>query len=105
MITDFQRDAIYALYPQVTMLEDNGTAWSGGSADSPDFVLVEYSEADVNAKAQELEAAYNAKQYQRERQYPSIQEQLDMQYWDSVNGTTTWADAIAAVKAANPKPE
>lgn len=37
--------------------------------------------------------------------YPSLQEQLDMQYWDSVNGTTTWADAIAAVKAANPKPE
>ena len=31
--------------------------------------------------------------------YPSIQEQLDMQYWDSVNGTTTWADAIAKVKA------
>ncbi len=28
---------------------------------------------------------------------------LDMQYWDAENGTTTWADAIAAVKAANPK--
>ena len=41
----------------------------------------------------------------RALEYPSIQEQLDMQYWDSVNGTTTWADAIAAVKAANPKPE
>jgi len=40
---------------------------------------------------------------QRRSAYPSIQEQLDMQYWDSVNGTTTWADAIAAVKAAHPK--
>jgi len=49
--------------------------------------------------------AIKAKQYQNDRVYPSIQEQLDMQYWDSVNGTTTWADAIAAVKAANPKPE
>jgi len=37
--------------------------------------------------------------------YPSIQEQLDMQYWDAVNGTTTWKDAIAQVKADNPKPE
>jgi len=37
--------------------------------------------------------------------YPSIQEQLDMQYWDSVNGTTTWKDAVAKVKADNPKPE
>lgn len=35
--------------------------------------------------------------------YPSIQEQLDMQYWDKVNGTTNWEDAIAKVKLDNPK--
>ena len=35
--------------------------------------------------------------------YPSIQEQLDMQYWDKVNGTTTWKDAVAQVKSDNPK--
>lgn len=29
---------------------------------------------------------------------------LDMQYWDAVNGTTTWVDAVAAVKAQYPKP-
>ena len=40
---------------------------------------------------------------QREQAYPSWQDQLDMQYWDSVNDTTTWADAIAKVKADNPK--
>ena len=34
--------------------------------------------------------------------YPSMVDQLDMQYWDSVNGTTTWADAIQAVKDAHP---
>jgi hypothetical protein len=28
---------------------------------------------------------------------------MDMQYWDNVNGTTTWADAIAKVKTNNPK--
>jgi len=28
-----------------------------------------------------------------------------MQYWDSVNGTTTWKDAVAKVKSDNPKPE
>jgi hypothetical protein len=33
-----------------------------------------------------------------------MQEQLDMQYWDGVNGTTTWQDAIEAVKTGNPKP-
>jgi len=46
-----------------------------------------------------------SKQYQVDRQYPSIGEQLDMQYWDAVNGTTTGKDAIAQVKADNPKPE
>jgi len=28
-----------------------------------------------------------------------------MMYWDNVNGTTTWQDHIAAVKAEFPKPE
>ena len=36
--------------------------------------------------------------------YASIGDQLDQQYKDAVNGTTTWKDAIAAVKAAHPKP-
>jgi hypothetical protein len=39
----------------------------------------------------------------RASDYPSMQEQLDMQYWDAVNGTTTWKDAIDAVKAEYPK--
>ena len=39
----------------------------------------------------------------RAEAYPSIGDQLDMQYHDGVNGTTTWADAIAAVKIKFPK--
>ena len=35
--------------------------------------------------------------------YPSLEEQADMQYWDAVNGTSTWSDAIAAVKSEYPK--
>ena len=61
------------------------------------------SKADIEAKMVELQAEYDAKQYQRDRVYPSIQEQLDMQYWDSVNGTTNWKDAVAKVKSDNPK--
>ena len=62
--------------------------------------------AEIEAKMVEVQADYDANQYQRERAtvYPSIQEQLDMQYWDNVNGTTTWKDAVAKVKADNPKP-
>tara|TARA_R110000744_G_scaffold25653_1_gene63574 strand:+ start:383 stop:685 length:303 start_codon:yes stop_codon:yes gene_type:complete len=63
------------------------------------------SKSDIQAKQAELKTAYDAKQYQRDRAiaYPAIQEQLDMQYWDNVNGTTTWKDAIAKVKSDNPK--
>ena len=61
------------------------------------------SKADIEAKMVEVQADYDAKQYQRDRVYPSIQEQLDMQYWDNVNGTTTWKDAVAKVKSDNPK--
>ena len=62
--------------------------------------------ADIEAKMVELQTEYDANQYQRDRAtaYPSIQEQLDMQYWDKVNGTTNWEDAIAKVKADTPKP-
>ena len=63
------------------------------------------SVSDIQAKMVEVQAEYDANQYQRDRAtaYPSIQDQLDMQYWDNVNGTTTWEDAIDKVKADNPK--
>ena len=63
------------------------------------------SKADIEAKMVEVQADYDANQYQRDRAtaYPTIQDQLDMQYWDNVNGTTNWEDAIAKVKADNPK--
>jgi hypothetical protein len=61
--------------------------------------------ADIEAKMVEVQAEYDANQYQRDRAiaYPSIKDQLDMQYWDKVNGTTNWEDAIAKVKSDNPK--
>ena len=39
----------------------------------------------------------------RAKDYPSIQEQLDMQYWDKINGTNKWQQAINAVKQKYPK--
>jgi len=59
----------------------------------------------ILAKQQELITEYNSKQYQRDRakEYPSIQEQLDLQYWDKLNNTTKWEEAINAVKIKYPK--
>lgn len=39
----------------------------------------------------------------RASEYPSLQEQQDMQYWDAVNGTTTWKDKITSIKTKYPK--
>jgi hypothetical protein len=69
----------------------NQITWLNGTTPIP--------KADIEAKMVEVQADYDAKQYQRDRVYPSIGEQLDMQYWDSVNGTTTWKDAVAKVKS------
>jgi hypothetical protein len=63
------------------------------------------SETVFNAKVKELKDAYASAEYKRKRvrEYPSWQKQLDMQYWDKVNGTTTWQDTIAKVKNDIPK--
>ena len=72
--------------------------------DSPEIPRPSHEE--IVAKVAELQADYDSKKYQRDRKfkYPNIQEQLDMQYWDAVNGTKKWQEAIAKVKTDNPKP-
>ena len=40
----------------------------------------------------------------RRTAYGDLGDQLDMQYHDNVNGTTTWKDHVAKVKADNPIP-
>ena len=59
----------------------------------------EPSDSDITNKITEIEVLEA-----RKNAYASIKDQLDMQYWDSVNGTTTWKDHIAKVKSDNPKP-
>jgi len=73
-------------------------------------VVSEYSDSDYaqakidlgNQKWNDQEFGYIAA---RQSAFPSIGDQLDMIYWDKVNDTTTWKDAIAKVKSDNPKPE
>ena len=73
-------------------------------------VVMELSEEDYAQKKIDL-GNYKWEQQEygyisaRKEAYPSTGDQLDMQYWDAVNGTTTWKDAIAKVKSDNPKPE
>lgn len=66
---------------------------AGDQVDKPEEILVEA----VVDRTSATSPNYVVK---RKQAYPSIEEQLDMQYHDSVNGTTTWNDAIAAVKSS-----
>ena len=82
-------EAIKILYPDVLVVEADGKAYISSGV-----------EKTVDAAAVALKKV----QLTRAAAYPSIQDQMDMQYWDAVNGTTTWKDAIAKVKSDNPKP-
>ena len=58
----------------------------------------------VSAKIVELEAEYDSQEYARNRraEYDALN-QLEMQYDDKKNSTTTWDDAIDAIKTKWPK--
>ena len=102
--------AIFKAYPNVVRINQDE-----GCYDVSDN-LVTIDQDNVDAARVELDK----KKYQVQRTgeqnlefpgvrttdtiYASVQEQLDMQYWDAVNGTTTWKDHVAAVKAKYPKP-
>ena len=71
---------------------------------------LEFSDADYDQAVTDLaNSKWNDQQFgyiqARQEAYGSITDQLDMQYWDAVNGTTTWKDHVAQVKSDNPKPE
>ena len=88
--------AIYNTHANDVRTNDEG-AWD------KDDKLISLDEDAISTEMIRLQDEYDALQYQRDRQYPSIGDQLDMQYWDQVNGTTTWKDAVAKVKSDNPK--
>ena len=89
-------NAIYKAYPNVTNIDDSLGAFD---KDGNKVTLVQ-----SNIDAARVELAKLDYKYKRATAYPSLEEQLDLQYWDQVNGTTKWKEAIAKVKSDNPKP-
>ena len=70
-----------------------------------EFTDDDYDQAIIDLANSKFDQQENGYKTARQEAYGSVQDQLDMQYWDGVNGTTTWADHIAQVKSDNPKPE
>ena len=93
--------SILAINPkaEVSISADNinTLVWENGTTPIPANQIL--------AKQQELITEYNSNKYQRDRavDYPSLADQLDMQYWDKINGTNKWQQAINAVKQKYPK--
>ena len=94
-------EAIYSAYAGTVVSIDDGK----GAFDK-DGNSVTLDAVKIAAARTELDKAAAAVKYKSDRAaaYASIGDQLDMQYWDAVNGTTTWKDHVAKVKADYPKP-
>ena len=86
-------DAIYRAYAGTVVYINDVNAFDKDGK----VVSIEQSKVDTaRAELDKLNSRIGA--------YPSKVDQLDMQYWDQVNGTTKWKEAIAKVKSDNPKP-
>ena len=101
-------EAIYSAYSgTVVSIDDSAGAFDkDGNSVTLDAVKVAEARTSLNTaaaavlyKTQRTGAAGTT-----DTIYASIGDQLDMQYKDAVNGTTTWKDHVAAVKAKYPKP-
>ena len=88
--------ALKAEYPKPLKINDRDM-----TDDEYEAKILEWA---TNKNTLDLDEEANGYKVARQSAYASIQDQLDMQYWDSVNGTTTWKDHIAQVKSDNPKP-
>ena len=64
----------------------------------PDYV--QPTQEQLDAVLEPLPTPYDQL---RAEAYPSIADQLDMIYWDKVNGTNQWQQAITTVKVTYPK--
>ena len=95
-MVDFHK-AIFALHTNVTSV-------NGDTQDT--ITALDANNNTVNIDWTKVNAWVDPDQYKYDRQqaYASLEDQLDMQYWDRVNGTSTWKEHIDAVKAAHPKP-
>ena len=97
-------DAIEILRPG-SKWSITGNVYSNLNWLEPEDGQTKPTEEEVVQKVAELEYQEEVNEYQRQRvaEYPSMAVQQDMQFHDAINGTTTWKDAIQAVKDKYPK--
>ncbi len=92
-------EAIRSLKPlAIWVLRDDALEWR-------DEVQTEPTTAEIDAEVIRLQAVYDSQLYARTRKAKyDLLNQDEMRYDDTKNSTTTWVDAIDAIKVAHPKP-
>jgi hypothetical protein len=99
------KDAIVSLVGNTTAFEI-----TDGAITNWDYSEVQTNVAQPTAEAlatelTRLQAVYDSQLYARTRKAKyDLLNQDEMRYDDVKNSTTTWVDAIDAIKAAHPKP-
>ena len=69
-----------------------------------DEVQTEPTALQISNEVTRLQAVYDGQAYARARKAKyDLLNQDEMRFDDQVNGTTTWVDAILAIKLAHPK--
>ena len=85
----------------VTISRDNDGITT--ATDANDNVIV-LDETLIQAEVTRLQAEYDSQEYARKRKQEYEQlNQWEMHFDDQLNGTTTWQDAILAIKQEIPK--
>ena len=94
-------EAIYRAYSGTVVSIDDSAGAFDSSGNSVTLDSTKVAEARTALDAEAAAVKYKT---DRSKAFASTGDQLDMQYWDLVNGTTTWKDHVAKVKSDNPKP-
>ena len=76
----------------------------GDSLEWLDTVQTEPTSTELATEVIRLQAVYDSQAYARSRKAKyDLLNQDEMRYDDLINSTTTWQDAIAAIKLEHPK--
>ena len=76
----------------------------GDSLEWLDTVQTEPTSTEIATEVTRLQAVYDSQAYARSRKAKyDLLNQDEMRYDDLINSTTTWQDAIAAIKTEYPK--
>jgi len=67
--------------------------------------ITQPTESEIDVEQARLQNIHDGKDYSRARRAEyNLLNQNEMRFDDEINGTTTWIDAINAIKAQYPKP-